>query len=245
MKRFNIVIASILFAYAGAAASAGGEEGLDQSGANVHDLTSVQRGAALFANYCHSCHSAEFMRYQRLSMDLGIPADEVERNLLFGDQDLTDYMKAVMPEESEQWFGKKPPDLSLTARARGADWIYTFLKSFYLTEDGWNNQVLANASMPNVLWELQGIQRPVMESFRDASGQERMRLAELQLDEAGSMTPAEYERTIRDLTAFMIYLAEPAVIKRETMGIWVLLFLVIFTFLAWLLYKEYWRDVKK
>lgn len=225
--------------------AAGGGEDLDASGANVHDIGSVQRGAAMFVNYCHSCHSAEYMRYQRLAKDLDFTEEQVEQNLVFGDAEITDYMKSATPAESGDWFGKKPPDLTLTARSRGADWIYTFLRGFYMTEDGWNNLVLANASMPHVLWELQGIQRPVMETYTDDSGREHTRVAELKLDEAGSMTPAEYDSAIRDLVSFMIYLGEPSIIQRESMGIWVLLFLVAFTFLAYLLYKEFWRDIKK
>ena len=224
--------------------SAGGED-LEQAGANVHDLASVQRGASLFVTYCHSCHSAEYMRYQRLAQDLELTEEQVEENLIFGKAEITDYMKAVMPAESEEWFGAQPPDLTLTARARGEDWVYSFLKGFYLTDQGWNNTVLANASMPHVLWELQGIQRPVMETYTDDSGEEHTRIAELELDQAGSMTPEEYDQTLRDLTSFMVYLAEPAVLKRENLGVWVLLFLVVFTFLSWLLYKEFWRDIKK
>ena len=224
--------------------SAGGED-LEQAGANVHDLASVQRGASLFVTYCHSCHSAEYMRYQRLAQDLELTEEQVEENLIFGKAEITDYMKAVMPDESEEWFGAKSPDLTLTARARGEDWIYSFLKGFYLTDQGWNNTVLANASMPHVLWELQGIQRPVMETYTDESGEEHTRIAELELDQAGTMTPEEYDQMLRDLTSFMVYLAEPAVLKRESLGVWVLLFLVVFTFLSWLLYKEFWRDIKK
>lgn len=225
--------------------AAGGGEGLEQSGANVHDLGSVQRGAAFFMNYCHSCHSAEYMRYQRLAQDLELGEELVEENLIFGGREITDYMIAAMPEQSEQWFGKIPPDLTLKARSRGGDWIYTFLKSFYLTDEGWNNTVLENASMPHVLWQLQGIQRPILETYTDDAGLEHTRVVELELDEPGLLSPEEYEAQIRDLVAFMIYLAEPAVLKRESMGIWVLLFLVVFSFLSWLLYKEYWRDIKK
>ncbi|PKL95286.1 MAG: cytochrome c1 [Gammaproteobacteria bacterium HGW-Gammaproteobacteria-8] len=225
--------------------AAGGGEQLRQSGANVHDITSVQSGATLFANYCHSCHSAEYMRYQRLAQDLEITEQQVEEFLIFSDAEITDYMKAAMPAEAANWMGKKPPDLSLTARSRGADWIYSFLSGFYMTADGWNNTVLANASMPHVLWELQGIQRPIMESYTDEAGQQQTRIKELRLDQPGSLTPDEYDTAIRDITAFMIYLGEPSIIQRERMGIWVLLFLVVFTFLAYLLYKEYWRDVKK
>jgi len=224
---------------------AGGGEDLEQAGSNVHNLASVQRGAAMFMNYCHSCHSAQYMRYQRLARDLELTDEQVNDYLVFGNREITDYMKAAMPEDSEQWFGKKPPDLTLTSRSRGEDWIYSFLKGFYMTEDGWNNTILANASMPNVLWELQGIQRPVMETWTDESGQEHTRISELEIDQEGLMTSAEYNQALRDLVAFMTYLGEPAVLKRESMGIWVLLFLAFFTFLSWLLYKEYWRDVKK
>lgn len=243
MIRIAFTIA--LLAAAQTAWPAAGGEGLEQSGANVHDLASVQRGAAMFVTYCHSCHSAEYMRYQRLAQDLELTEEQVQENLILGSGEITDYMKAAMPAESEQWFGKKPPDLTLTARSRGADWIYSFLKGFYLTGDGWNNTVLANASMPHVLWELQGIQRPVMETYTNENGEEETRIAELQVDQAGSMSSEEYDLALRDLTAFMVYLAEPAVLKRESLGVWVLLFLVVFTFLSWLLYKEYWRDVKK
>lgn len=224
---------------------AGGGEDLEQAGSNVHDLASVQRGAAMFMNYCHSCHSAQYMRYQRLARDLELTDEQVNQNLVFGNREITDYMIAAMPADSETWFGKKPPDLTLTSRSRGEDWIYSFLKGFYMTEDGWNNKVLANASMPNVLWELQGIQRPVMETWTDESGEEHTRIAQLEIDQPGLMAPEEYDQALRDLVAFMTYLGEPAVLKRESMGIWVLLFLALFTFLSWLLYKEYWRDVKK
>jgi ubiquinol-cytochrome c reductase cytochrome c1 subunit len=225
--------------------AAGGGEDLEQANANVHDIASVQRGAALFMNYCHSCHSAEYMRYQRIAKDLDLTEEQVAGNLVFGNREITDYMKAAMPESSADWFGKKPPDLTLKARSRGPDWIYTFLKGFYMTEDGWNNTVLANASMPHVLWRLQGIQRPIMETYTDDSGEEQTRIASLEITQPGSMSPEEYDRAIRDIVAFMIYLGEPAILVRESMGVWVLVFLVVFTLLSWLLYKEYWRDVKK
>lgn len=243
MMRFTAVLILTL-ASTGLFAAGGGED-LDASGANVHDTASVQRGAAMFVNYCHSCHSAEYMRYQRLAKDLDFTEDQVQQNLIFGDAEITDYMKSAMPAESGDWLGKKPPDLTLTARSRGADWIYTFLRGFYLTDEGWNNTLLANSSMPHVLWELQGIQRPVMETYTDENGQEQSRIAELRLDQPGSMTPDEYNGAIRDLVSFMVYLGEPSIIARESMGIWVLLFLSLFTFLAYLLYKEFWRDVKK
>ena len=241
----RIAFSIALLILPGLAWPAGGGDDLEHAGSNVHNLASVQRGAAMFMNYCHSCHSAQYMRYQRLARDLELSAEQVEEYLVFGNREITDYMIAAMPAESAQWFGKKPPDLTLTSRSRGEDWIYSFLKGFYMTGEGWNNTVLANAAMPNVLWELQGIQRPVMETWTDESGEEHSRIAELEIDQEGLLTPAEYDQTLRDLVAFMTYLGEPAVLERESLGIWVLLFLTVFTFLAWSLYKEYWRDIKK
>jgi ubiquinol-cytochrome c reductase cytochrome c1 subunit len=155
-------------------------------------------------------------------------------------------MMASMPyEQSADWFGKAPPDLSLTARSRGPDWIYTFLRSYYLTDDGWNNKVLENPAMPHVLWELQGIQRPVTETVEAEDGSTEVKIASLELDVGGQMEPAEYDKTVRDIVAFMEYIAEPAKLKRERLGVWVLMFLALFTFLAYLLYHEYWKDIKK
>lgn len=245
MMRIWILSLLIVLASVPAARAAGGGEDLEQASANVHDTASVQRGAGFFFNYCQSCHSAEYMRYQRLAQDLDLTEEMVEQNLIWGDRDITDYIISAMPEESAGWFGVQPPDLTLTARSRGPNWIYSFLKGFYLTDEGWNNTVLENASMPHVLWELQGIQRPLMETYTNEAGEEMTRMAGLELDQPGTMSPEEYDRSIRDLTAFMIYLAEPAVLERERLGVWVLLFLVVFTFLAYLLYKEYWKDVKK
>jgi ubiquinol-cytochrome c reductase cytochrome c1 subunit len=235
----------VLLTLSAASFAAGGGEDLDQANANVHDIASVQRGAALFMNYCHSCHSAEYMRYQRLAKDLSLTEEQVQENLVFGDREVTDYMKVAMPDQSSDWFGKKPPDLTLKARSRGPDWIYTFLQGFYMTDDGWNNTVLANASMPHVLWKLQGIQRPIMETYTDDSGEEQTRIERLEIVEPGTMSPEEFDGAIRDIVSFMIYLGEPAILERESMGVWVLLFLVVFTFLSWMLYKEYWRDIKK
>lgn len=241
----RIGFSGILLMLTGLVFAAGGGEELEHAGANVHDLASVQRGAAMFVNYCHACHSARYMRYQRLAKDLQLTEEQIERFLVFGNREVIDYMETAMPAESEQWFGAEPPDLTLTARARGQDWIFSFLKGFYRTGEGWNNTVLTNASMPHVLWRLQGIQRPIIETWTDETGEEHTRIASLEIHEPGSMSPEEYDAAVRDLVAFMTYLGEPAILERERIGIWVVLFLVIFTFLSWLLYKEYWRDVKK
>jgi ubiquinol-cytochrome c reductase cytochrome c1 subunit len=230
----------------GFAFAAGGGGDLEHANINVHDKAQLQRGAALFVNYCMGCHSMQYLRYNRLVEDLGLSEEQVEEFLLSGDQEIGDPMLSAMnAEDAKEWFGIAPPDLTLTARSRGVDWVYTYLKSYYLTEDGWNNTVLPNSSMPHVLWELQGIQRPITESHTDAEGIEHVEIVGLELDEEGRLSPEAYSEHIRDLVSFMRYAAEPAVLKREKLGIWVILFLIGFTFLAWLLYQEFWKDVKK
>jgi ubiquinol-cytochrome c reductase cytochrome c1 subunit len=244
---YKNVLVGMMLILASATAQAAGKYGdLDQAGSNVFDRASVQRGAALFVNYCMGCHSAQFVRYQRLSEDLGLSEAEVQQFLIFGNQDMSDYMVAAMREsDGAEWFGAPAPDLSLTARSKGPDWIYTFMRSFYLTDEGWNNRVLEYPSMPHVLWELQGIQRAVTESRTTADGQVRVELVGLELDQPGLLSPAEYDNAVRDLVAFMEYIAEPAILKRKGIGLWVLVFLSLFTFLTYLLYQEFWKDVKK
>lgn len=243
MKRLNLLLLIIPFASAFAAT----ETHLGHSGANVNDTASVQRGAAMYMNYCSGCHSAQYMRYNRLAEDLGLGEELVRGNLIFGDREISDYMLASMPSaDAEEWFGIAPPDLTLVARTKagGVDWVYTFLKSFYLTENGWNNTVLENASMPHVLWKLQGIQKPIYETHTDDSGHEYREIVDLELVEEGSMSPEEYDLALRDLSAFLEYMAEPAALERKSIGVWVILFLAFFTFLSYLLYKEFWKDIK-
>jgi ubiquinol-cytochrome c reductase cytochrome c1 subunit len=237
-KRFALGLA--LIATPALAIAATGPH-LEHSGANLKDRASLQRGAALFVNYCSGCHSLGLQRYSRMAEDLGLTEEQVMKNLVFTDAKFGGPMKsALTAKEGEKWFGKAPPDLSLVARAKlgGADWTYTFLKSFYADESrpsGWNNTVLAGASMPNVLWELQGTQRPILGPDGNV---ERLELAT-----PGSQTPEEFDATVRDITNFLTYVSEPSAIKRQSIGVWVILFLTVFTLLAWMLKKEFWRDV--
>jgi ubiquinol-cytochrome c reductase cytochrome c1 subunit len=243
IRILSIGLAALLASF-NAAAAGGGD--YDHAPINIRDTASLQRGATMFVNYCMGCHSVKYMRWGRLGEDLGLTDAEVEEFLIKGDQTINDQMLSAMPyDQATEWFGKAPPDLSLTARARTKDWVYTFLRSYYITEDGWNNTLLANSAMPHILWELQGVQRPVMAEITGANGETRTVIESLTLDQPGLMSPEEYDATITDITAFMAYIAEPAALDRLAMGPWVLLFLTIFTFLAWLLYKEYWKDVKK
>lgn len=242
-KRLSLFVLLVLAAALPLAASAA--EGSETLPANTHlnDPASLQRGATLFMNYCSGCHSLKYLRYARLGDDLGLTDDQLAKNFIFTGVKPGEQIKVAMnPADAAVWFGKAPPDLSLEGRARGPDWIYTYLKSFYVDEGrplGWNNTLFPNASMPNVLWQLQGIQRPVMGKGADGqTGVEKLVLAE-----KGSMDPEQYDQAARDISAFLQYAAEPAAMKRESYGVWVVLFLVAFTFLAYLLKQEYWRDV--
>lgn len=224
------------------ALAAGPEVPLQSSQTNVSDRASLQRGAQLFVNYCMGCHSLGFLRYSRMAEDLGLTEEQVMQHLNFTGAKAGEHMKSAMdPGDATAWFGAPAPDLTLTARAKlgGPDWVYTYLKSFYADESrplGWNNQVLPGASMPHVLWELQGIQRPV---YAPEGG----KIERLELAVPGKVSPAEYDQVARDITAFLQYAAEPSAMKRESVGVWVILFLSFFSLMAWLLKQEYWRDV--
>lgn len=239
LSLFTLVLAAALplAAYA--------SEGPETQEANTHlnDQASLQRGATLFMNYCSGCHSLQYLRYSRMGEDLGLTEDQVAKNFIFTGVKPGEHITVAMqPDDSAAWLGKTPPDLSLTGRSRGPDWIYTYLKSFYMDESrplGWNNTLLPNASMPNVLWQLQGIQHPVM--GKGADGQPAVE--KLVLAEKGSMDPEQYDQAARDISAFLQYVGEPAAMQRESWGVWVILFLAVFTLLAYLLKHEYWRDV--
>lgn len=236
------VFAAGLLLSATAFANEGGN--LQQSGTDLNDKASLQRGAALFMNYCSGCHSLKYVRYARIGEDLGLNESEVMDNLNFSGGKIGDHVLSAMPPElAKDAFGKAPPDLSVIARVRGSDWIYTYLKSFYLDESrpvGWNNTLFPNASMPNPLWELQGVQQPVY-GKKDASGERPVE--GFTISQPGTQDARQYDKTVRDITAFLEYAGEPAALKRQNVGVWVILFLVFFSFIAWLLKSEYWRDV--
>jgi len=219
-------------------------EGLQAANIRLDDVASMQRGARLFFNYCSGCHSLQYLRYSRMAEDLQLDPKDVEQNLIFNGGKIGDHAISHMPpEQAAAWFGKAPPDLSLEARAKGSDYIYNYLKSFYLDPSrplGWNNTVFANASMPNPLWTLQGQQ--VLGHEAGAEGHEAG-AGTLKLQTPGSQTPEQFDRTVRDITAFLQYAGEPAALKREAMGVWVLLYLAFFTLIAYLLKHEFWKDV--
>ncbi len=229
-----------------ALANSGGVH-LDRANIDPTNKESLQRGARTFVNYCMGCHSAKYERYNRLGRDLGISDDDIIQNLMFTGEKIGDQMDISMTRAmGKKWFGAAPPDLTLVARVRGIDWLYTYLRTFYLDDSrpfGVNNKVFNNVGMPNVLWQLQGTQKAVYETVVDDEGHEHQMLEGLELEEAGSQTPAEFDRTVRDLVNFLAYMGEPIKQQRQSLGIKVMLFLLVFFIFAYLLKKEYWKDV--
>ena len=237
-----LALAGALLLSAAAAASEGGD--LQQAGNDLGDKASLQRGASLYMGYCSGCHSLKYLRYSRMAEDLGLTEEEVMQNLNFTGGKIGDQVHVSLAEaDGKKWFGKMPPDLSLISRVRGSDWVYTYLKSFYLDESrpvGWNNKLFPNASMPNPLWELQGLQHAEF-GEPDAAGTRHPE--RLVVTSAGRQSAADFDQSVRDITNFLEYAGEPAALKRQALGVWVILFLVLLTFLGYLLKQEYWSDV--
>ena len=239
----------VLLAAMPAAAQAAGEAyPLQHADTDVSNLASLQRGARNFVNYCLGCHSAKYMRYSQVAEDLALTEDDLRANLMFTGSRIFDPMESAMPaDQARQWFGNAPPDLSLIARSRGVDYVYTFLRSFY--EDpsrptGVNNAVLPQTAMPHVLAALQGLQRPRYETRVGEDGSKVEHLVGLDPGAPGDMPAAAYDSFVRDTVAFLEYVSEPAKAQRKALGVWVVLFLLMFTAFTWFLYKEYWKDVK-
>ena len=241
-SRLAVFASGLLISFS--AFAAGGGATL-QAGNDLSDRASLQRGAQLYMNYCAGCHSLKYMRYSRMAEDLGLTEEEVMTNLNFTGAKFGEQIMVAMPaEHATKWFGKMPPDLSLISRVRGSDWIYTYLKSFYLDESrplGWNNKLFPNASMPNPLWELQGLQHAEFGPVDPATGERHVE--GLKVAQAGRQSAQEFDQTARDITNFLEYAGEPAALKRQSMGVWVILFLAFLTFLFFLLKQEYWKDV--
>lgn len=242
IRKFAVVLAGLLLS--GSALAAGGGA-LQQAGNDLGDQASLQRGAALYMNYCSGCHSLKYVRYSRIARDLGLTEDQVQASLNFTGAKVGEQVHAAMaPADAQEWFGQAPPDLTLVSRVRGSDWIYTYLKSFYLDDErplGWNNTLFPNASMPNPLWMMQGLQRAEYGAADQATGERPVE--RLVVEAPGTVAPEAYDQAVRDITNFLEYVGEPAALQRQGLGVWVILFLAFFTFLAWLLKQEYWRDV--
>lgn len=245
MKRIIVCLSLALLPLT--AFAAGGDVHLDEANNNLANTASLQRGAKYYVNYCLGCHSLDYVRYNSLVDDLGITEEQLVENLMFSAEKPTEMMKIAMDnQDAERWFGVTPPDLSLTARSRGTDWIYTYLRSFYLDESrpvGINNTVLPNASMPHVLAPLQGYQRAVFEEVVDADGNRSKKFVRFEEPVGGSLKPEEYDEVVRDLVNFLDYVSEPVQLRRQEIGMGVLTFLLIFFLFAFFLKREYWKDI--
>jgi ubiquinol-cytochrome c reductase cytochrome c1 subunit len=224
--------------------ASGDELKLDHANIDPHDAISIQRGARTFVNYCLNCHSANSMRYNRMT-DLGLTEQQIKENLLFASEKVGDPMAISAGRKDQKlWFGAEPPDLSVVARSRGTDWLYTYLRTFYRDEKrptGWNNLAFPNVGMPHALWQLQGVQ--VMKTENEEHDGHKTEHRKLVLEHPGSLSTMEYDKLIRDLVNFLSYMGEPEKTKRSQIGVVVLFFLLLLLVPAWLLKKEYWKDV--
>lgn len=263
VKSTAIALLLVSMLTTGSVFAAGGHgAAVDKVHMNMSDKASLQNGAKLFVNYCLSCHSAQYSRYNRVAEDLEIPLWQLKENLMFTTEKEGDLMITTMPaEDSKRWFGVTPPDLSLVARVRNPDWIYTYLRAFYLDESspsGWNNSLFDNVAMPHAMYELQGVQRLVGKVKKDEhsavdahassssvlnDGQKVVGDAIFELEHPGKLSPAEFDKSMADLTAFLAYMGEPAQLQRKTIGVFTLAFLIILMLLCIVLKAEYWRDI--
>ena len=243
--------AAALVATLGFGINANANEGgfpLETAPNRVSNNASLQNGAKLFVNYCLNCHAASSMRYNRLR-DIGLTDQEIKDNLILNDAKVGDLMTISMtPKEGKAYFGKNPPDLSVEARARGTDWLYTYLRTFYkddTTQTGWNNMVYPHVGMPHVLWQLQGERAAKFEEHNDPHEEGRTEKVFVGFEQLtpGTMKPQEYDDNMADLVAFLSWMAEPAQLERKRLGVIVLIFLAIITLLAWRLNKSYWKDI--
>jgi ubiquinol-cytochrome c reductase cytochrome c1 subunit len=251
MKKLILTLIAALGIVTGAHAAEGGIA-WDKAPNRTNDLASLQNGAKLFVNYCLGCHSAAFMRFNRLQ-DIGISEQQIKDNLLFTTEKVGDVMKAnIDPRQAKEWFGANPPDLTLVARSRaghggsGADYLYTYLRTYYRDDTkatGWNNLAFPSVGMPHALWELQGDRRPVYTKV-EQHGHEVDVFKGWEQVRPGTMTPLQYDQAVGDLVNYLQWMAEPAQNTRVRVGVWVLLFLVMALVFVWRLNASYWKDVK-
>ncbi len=252
MKKLLLsLILSLGFVTGAQAASAGIQ--WDKAPNMLNDKASLQNGAKLFVNYCLNCHSAAYMRYNRLQ-DIGLTEKQIKENLLFTTDKVGETMKAAIdPKQAKEWFGANPPDLTVIARSRagangsGADYLYTYLRTYYRDETkatGWNNLAMPNVAMPHPLWELQGERKPLFNEVEAHGHKTQVFAGKWEQVKPGSMTPLQYDQAIGDLVGYMQWMGEPAQSSRVRVGVWVLLFLLAFAVIAWRLNASYWKDVK-
>jgi ubiquinol-cytochrome c reductase cytochrome c1 subunit len=247
MKKLLAIFALAGLVFAAPVMANEGGVPLDPAPNQSSDTSALQRGAKLFVNYCLNCHGASAMRYNRLR-DIGLSEEQIKQNLLFSSDKVGDTMHIAMDrEDAKKWFGAVPPDLSVIARARGSDWLYTYLRTFYRDDTrptGWNNLVFDKVGMPHVLWELQGQQVPKYAEVKSEHGEAEKKLVGLEVTVPGKMNKVEYDQAVADLVSYLDWMAEPAGNLRKRLGVWVLLFIGVFFVLAWRLNAAYWKDIK-
>ena len=228
--------------------AAGGDTELEESGIDPDNISSLQRGARNFMNFCSGCHSAKYVRFKTIGKYLELSEEQLVDNLMFNAEKSFETISVSMrPYDAERWFGTTPPDLSLMARSSGADYIYNYLKSFYVDPNsptGVDNTVLVGTSMPHVLWELQGYQRAIFTTQEDADGNVSEHFEGFEPVTTGSMSAEGFDQFVRDTTNFLAYISEPIRSDRRKLGVWVLLFLFFFWIIASMLKKQIWKDVK-
>jgi ubiquinol-cytochrome c reductase cytochrome c1 subunit len=251
MNRPVIVVTLMtLVLMAGSNSFAAGDSGLELRPADndVSDTESLQRGARNFMNYCSGCHSAKYVRFNRMGRDLGLTEEQLIENLMFNAEVPHDTIQRTMRDEDAiRWFGKPPPDLSVTPRSRGIDYVFNFLQSFYVDPDsptGVDNVLLPGTSMPNVLWEMQGYQKAIFSEheIKNGGGIE-LAFEQFQSITEGNMSDEDFQTFVRDTVNFLDYMSEPAQLRRKAIGVWVLMFLSVFLVLTIMLKKEVWKDV--
>lgn len=256
-KHLILAFAALTWLLAGAAHAAGGGIAWDKfPEERMTDMAALQNGAKVFVNYCLNCHGAEYMRYNRMR-DIGLTEEQITENLLFAGEKVGELMKVPMTAlQGKQWFGAQPPDLSVIARSRsvpgqgsGADYLYTYMRTFYRDDSkatGWNNLAFPSVAMPHVMWQLQGQQRAVYEESKDPHDATKTVhvFKGFEQIEPGTMTPAQYNETVADLVAFLQWMGEPVQAERKRLGVGVLIFIALFTVIAWFLNAAYWKDVK-
>ena len=249
MGKFNMIsrLLGALVLLAATQSFAAGGAALDHADIQPDNIASLQRGARNFMNYCSGCHSAQYVRFSTIGKHLDLSDEQLSENLMFNADKTFETIKVSMPGGSaERWFGTAPPDLSLIGRAKGADYIYSFLKGFYVQEEsptGVDNTVLAGTSMPHVLWELQGYQKAIFSEHTEAGVTSR-HFEGFEPFIEGSLDAEGYDEFVRDTVNFLVYIAEPIRSERRTLGVWVIMFLIFFWIIAVMLKKEIWKDVK-
>ncbi|MGZ4959626.1 MAG: cytochrome c1 [Methylomonas sp.] len=239
MKR---ILSTVLFLLSLSANASSGGVKLEEADIDLTDTVSLERGAKHYVTYCLGCHSAKHIRYKRIALDLNLDEGEILKNVAPLGAGIYDQMHSAMNgHDAEKWFGTTPPDLSLIARSRGADWLYSYLKGFYAEPGkptGVNNAVFKDVAMPNVFWQQQGTQVAVIKNI---DGQDVV--TELKLEQPGQLSPKEFDKMVNDLVNFLVYVGEPVQLERQQMGKYALFFILMFIVLAYLLKKEYWKDV--